>query len=495
MSNLRSGVMARTGLGDLLGEAADGVVRFRTVPYATPPVGELRFAPPAPPAAWKGVRDARAGGPIAPQPPSRLRMAMGEFERVQSEDCLTLAIATPAVDNRRRPVIVWLHGGAYLSGAGSLDWYDGGPLAKAGDVVVVGVNYRLGPLGFLQFPGLSDGMMGLHDMVAALRFVHDHIAAFGGDPGCVTLMGQSAGGGAIMRLLDFSTTEDLFHRVIAQSAPLLPGPNEAEATRRARRFMQLLGIDPDAVDAGERLRTAPIEALIAQQSVLARELSRFGSIEPAFPPCFDNYTPDYAERVARAAVARGVEMLTGSTREEMNAFFVADPAMADPDQAAVAEWFEALAGSADAIETYRRRRPGGTTRDLFGDLMTDYRFLLPSLDLAGRVTASGGRAFLYQFNWAGRNSPWKACHCVELPFAFGTLPAWNAPMLQGLDHGEYVALSATMMAAWSAFAHRGDPSLPELAWPPYGVGRETMCLGSVVGVMGDPAGVAWKVSS
>jgi para-nitrobenzyl esterase len=491
---MNSGVMARTGLGDLLGEAIDGVVRFRTVPYATPPVGALRFAPPAPPESWSGVLDARASGPIAPQPPSRLRLAMGEFERAQSEDCLTLAITTPAADNARRPVIVWLHGGAYLSGAGSLEWYDGGPLAKAGNVVVVGVNYRLGPLGFLQFPGLCDGMMGLHDMVAALRFVRDHIASFGGDPGCVTLMGQSAGGGAIMRLLDFPATTGLFHRVIVQSGPPRPGPDATEATRRARRFMQLLTIDPDAPDAGERLRTAPVEALIAQQSVLARELSQFGSIEPAFPPCFDNYTPDFTERVAHAITARGVEMMIGTTSEEMNAFFVADPAMADPDPEAVSGRFEALTGSADAIEAYRKRRPGGTLRDLFGDLMTDYRFLLPSLDLARRVTVNGGRAFVYQFNWGGTDSPWKACHCIELPFVFGTLPAWNAPMLQGLGQAAYAGLSATMMATWSAFAHGGDPSLPGLAWPPYGTGRETMCLGSVVGVVGDPAGLAWKVA-
>jgi para-nitrobenzyl esterase len=494
MNDQATAVKTRTSLGEIQGEAEDGVVRFRTVPYAIPPVGALRFAPPLPPKPWAGCLDARWAGPIAPQPPSRLRMAMGEFEREQSEDCLTLAISTPAVDSKRRPVIVWLHGGAYLSGAGSLDWYDGGPLAKAGDVVVVGVNYRLGPLGFLQFPGLSDGMMGLHDMVAALRFVQDHIAAFGGDPDRVTLMGQSAGGGAIMRLLDLALTEGLFHRVIVQSGPPRPGPKAAEATRRTRRFMQLLDIDPDAADAGELIRRAPVEALIAQQSVLARELAQFGSIEPAFPPCFDNYTPNFAEQLAQKIASRGIEMVIGTTTEEMNAFFVADPAMANPDKAAVAERFNVLTGSADTMETYRRHRPGGTLRELLGDVTTDYRFTLPSLDLAQRVNAIGGRAFVYVFNWSGPNSPWKACHCIELPFTLGTLPAWNAPMLEGLEQATYDGLSATMMAAWSAFARSGDPSLSDLAWPSYGVGRETMCFGSTVCVIGDPAGVAWKVA-
>jgi len=495
MSGITPGVLAHTSLGDLLGEAADGVVRFRTVPYAAPPIGDLRFKLPEPPAPWSGIRDARAPGPIAPQPPSRLRMAMGEFERTQSEDCLTLAIATPAADGGRRPVIVWLHGGAYLSGAGSLDWYDGGPMAKAGAVVVVGVNYRLGPLGFLQFPGLADGMMGLHDMVAALRFVREHIAAFGGDPECVTLMGQSAGGGAIMRLLDFKTTEGLFRRVIAQSGPPRPGPNEAEATRRTRRYMRLLGIDPDTADAGEQLRSAPVDALIAQQSVLARELSRFGSIEPAFPPCFEAYGADYLDRLARAATTRGVEVVIGTTREEMNSFFVADPAMVDPDPAAVADWFREYTGSAATIEAYRIHRPGGTLRDLFGDLMTDYRFLLPSLEFARLVTANGGRAFVYQFEWGGTTSPWKAGHCIELPFVFGTLPAWNAPMLNDLTRAEYDALSAIIMAAWCGFARSGDPSLPSLEWPPYGADRMTMRYGQIVGVVGDLAGVGWKTAS
>ncbi len=484
-------VQIRTGLGEILGEQADGVIRFRIVPYARPPVGDLRFAPPKPPLPWSGVLDARAVGPIAPQPQSRLRMAMGDFQREQSEDCLTLAISTPAITGKR-PVVVWLHGGAYLSGAGSLDWYDGGPLARAGDVVVVGVNYRLGPLGFLHYPGLSDGMMGLHDMVAALQFVRDHIASFGGDPDCVTLMGQSAGGGAILRLIDFDNTEGLFHRVIVQSGPPRPGPTAAEASRRTRRYMEILGIDADAPDAGEQLRRAPLDQLITQQMTVARELSRFAAIEPAFPPCFDNYAPDYADRVAAGIVSRGIELMIGTTSEEMNAFFLADPSMTSPDPAAVAERFETLGGSAGTLEAYRRHHPGGSLRDLLGDLITDHRFVLPSLDLAQRVRAHGGSAFVYEFNWSGPNSKWKACHCIELAFCFGTLPAWNAPMLEGLDPGMYAELSATMMAAWSGFAHRGDPSLPDLAWPQYGAGRETMCFGNAVRVVGDQAGLAWK---
>lgn len=466
---------ATTSLGTLQGLATDGVVRFRAVPYAAPPLGARRFAPPAPPAPWEGLRDATRHGLIPPQPPSRLRLAMGEFSREQGEDCLTLTIATPAPDAARRPVLVWLHGGAWLSGAGSLDWYDGGPLAKSGDVVVVGVNYRLGPLGFLHYPGLADGMMGLHDIVAALRFVRAEILAFGGDPDNVTLMGQSAGAGGILRLMLMDSAAGLFHRAIVQSGAVR-GLAAGAATARARRLMQLVGIDPDNPEAAAQLQGAPAEQLITLQMTIARENAKFAGTDPAFPPVFDDFdtAEQVADRIAAAAQARGIDFIIGTTREEMHAFFVADPAMATPDPDAVAERFASLAGSADAVASYRRRRPGGTIRDLLGDLVTEHRFRGPALDLAERLVQAGRRVFLYQFDWSPADSPWQACHCIELPFMFGTGPAWDAPMLAGMDGGEYAGLSATMMAAWAGFARGGNPALADLPWPSAAPGRQPM---------------------
>src|SRR5260221_464693 len=179
-------LVVRTGAGDLRGARVNGIAVFRGVPYAAAPVGELRFAPPQPVPAWRGVRDAVKDGPIAPQGRSRLAHVMGDFERPQSEDCLTLNIWTPAADSKKRPVLVWVHGGAFASGAGSLPWYSGERFAANGDVVVVSMNYRLGALGFLCLPGISDGNLGLLDQVAGLRFARDNIAAFGGDPDNVT---------------------------------------------------------------------------------------------------------------------------------------------------------------------------------------------------------------------------------------------------------------------------------------------------------------------
>lgn len=480
-----------TSIGTVQGLREDGVLRFRAVPYAAPPVGALRFAPPEPPVAWDGVRDVSRHGPIPPQPPSRLRAAMGEFDRVQNEDCLTLAIATPAADDRRRPVLVWLHGGAWLSGAGSLDWYDGAALARFGDVVVVGVNYRLGPLGFLHYPGLADGMMGLHDMVAALRFVRANIARFGGDPDCVTLMGQSAGGGAVLRLLLMEETRGLFHRAIVQSGSVRRGLSSDAATLRARRLMQLLNIDPDGTDAAERLRGAPVGQMITLQMQIARENARFAEPDPAFPPVFDDFGSEsaFSDRIAAAAAERGIDFVIGTTREEMHAFLVADPAMATPDADAVAERFATLAGRSDAIEAYRRRRPGGDLRDLLADLVTDYRFLFPALGVAERLARAGRNAFVYQFDWSADGSPWQACHCIELPFVFGTRAAWDAPMLAGVRADEYAGISGSMMAAWCGFARTGVPAVQDLTWPAYEPGqRWTMRFGRITGAVGDLAG-------
>jgi para-nitrobenzyl esterase len=209
--------IADTSLGSLRGLWGDQVAVFRNVPYATAPTGDRRFAPPAPSVPWVEMRDASRHGPIAPQPPSRLRIAMGNFDRSQDEDCLSLTICTPAPDGKPRPVLVWLHGGAWISGAGSLDWYDGARLAREGGIVFVGVNYRLGALGWLHRPGIVDEEAGTLDMIAALSWVRDHIAAFGGDPGCVTVMGQSAGATSIGRLAMLPEARDLFHRAIMQS--------------------------------------------------------------------------------------------------------------------------------------------------------------------------------------------------------------------------------------------------------------------------------------
>ena len=360
--------VAKTALGDLQGVSADGVVAFRGVPYAAPPLGSLRFAAPEPFPAWSGLHDATRDGPIAPQPPSRLRAAMGNFTRVQDEDCLTLTIWTPAPDHGARPVMVWLHGGAWSSGAGSLGWYDGAVLARENGVVVVGVNYRLGALGYLCCPGISDGNLGTLDQIAALRWVHENISAFGGDPARVTVVGQSAGAATIGRLIADPAARPLFRRAILQSGGFGRGPlSREEASEIGEQFVRLLDIDPHASDAAAAMREVPPARLVEAHGKLARSRASFAETTPPFMPISDAPMTS-AELIGAIANGAGdLDVIIGATRDEVHAFFAADPAMANPADDAVAETFARVCGTADAMERYRARRPGGSVMDLLAD--------------------------------------------------------------------------------------------------------------------------------
>ena len=481
--------VADTALGDVRGAWGDGIAVFRGVPYAEPPVGELRFAATAPVQEWSGLRDATRHGPIAPQLPSRLNVAMGSYSRPQDEDCLTLTICTPAPDARARPVVVWLHGGAWISGAGSLDWYDGSALARDGDIVFVGVNYRLGALGWLHRAGLVDTEAGTSDMIAALTWVRDHIAGFGGDPGRVTVMGQSAGATSIGRLLTLPEARPLFHRVIMQSGGFGRGAyTSTMATGRADQLLGLLGIDPQAGDALARLRAVPVPRLLQAQGDLARANARFAQTMPPFMPVLPSPMTQAEMLGAIADGADGKDVLIGATADEVHAFYAGDPTMTNPAPDAVVARF----GGEAELARYRARRPGASAMDLLADLGTDETFLLPAMCLAETIAARGGRAFAYLFDWAAPGSRFRSCHCIELPFVFGTFPAWrDAAMLAGGDAREMVELSAAMRGAWIAFVRGGAPahdSLPD--WPLHdAVRRPTMRFGGRIGVVGNPAGL------
>jgi para-nitrobenzyl esterase len=476
--------------GALRGAWDNGVAVFRGVPYAAAPLGDRRFAPPEPAPPWSGLCDARRHGPIAPQLPSRLAVAMGEFDRSQDEDCLTLTICTPAPDGKARPVLVWLHGGAWISGAGSLDWYDGARLAREGDLVFVGVNYRLGALGWLHRPGMIDTEPGTLDMIAALRWVRDHIAAFGGGPGNVTVMGQSAGATSIGRLAMLPEVRALFHRAIMQSGGFGRGAyTSAMATQRADQFQRLLDIDPGSGEALARLRAMPVPRLLAAQAELARDNARFAQTMPMFMPVLPSAMTQSAMLAAIADGLDGKPVLIGATADEVHAFYAANPAMQDPPEDAVVTRF----GGAAELARYQAHRPGGSAMDLLADLGTDETFLLPAMRLAEAIARRGGSAYAYLFDWAPPASRFRSCHCIELPFVFGTFPAWaSAEMLAGGDTRQMQALSAAVRRSWIGFVRGGDPSHEAMPpWPRYDDARRpTMRLGGRIGVVGDPAGLA-----
>ena len=412
---------------------------------------------------------------------------MGDYVREQSEDCLTLTICTPAPDSRARPVLVWLHGGAWISGAGSLDWYDGEHLSREGDIVFIGVNYRLGALGWLHRSGIVDTDSGSSDMIIALTWVRDHIASFGGDPRCVTVMGQSAGATSIGHMLMQPNARPLFQRAIVQSAGFGRGAYTAEmATQRADQYLRLLDIDPQKADALSRLRTIDVPSLLAAQAELARAGARFAQTMPPFMPVLPTAMTQAEMLNAIADGADGKDVLVGATADEVHAFFAADPAMNDPSVDAVAARF-----SDDAkLARYRSRRPGASAMDLLADLSTDETFVLPAMRVADAVARRNGNVYAYLFDWAPAASPFRACHCIDLPFVFGTFAAWHdAPMLAGGDTTQMAALSTTMRRAWIAFTRTGDPTHDALpAWPRHDPARRpTMRFGSRIGVMGDPA--------
>jgi para-nitrobenzyl esterase len=459
------------GLGSVRGAAADKVIAFRAIPYAAPPVQQLRFAPPAPPVPWGGVRDATRDGPIAPQTASRVDAAMGPITAPQDEDCLTLTIWTPA-DAAKAPVMVWLHGGGFLTGAGSLPWYDGAGLASRHDVVVVGVNYRLGALGFLSLPGRLPGNLAILDEIAALRWVRENIAVFGGDPDRVTVMGQSGGAHNIASLLATDGTKRLFRRAILQSPPLAIGlmaPDEA--ARRGGTYVRHLGLDAHAPDLLARLRALPVKDLLDAQVKTMIELSATGrgDLRPPFLPAAStphDFPGDMLlAKAAANAAARGIDILTGWTRDEANLYVAGNPAIGTMSEGALAAAASAMGGDAAAamIAAARRQRPGAPPGQIFLDLVTETTFRRPCLRMAELIAQGGGRAFVYRFDWQSPDPALGACHCLDIPFMFGTWGAWgNASMMAGADAAAVETLSADMMRRWTGFAADGDPGFA--AW-------------------------------
>lgn len=492
---LQKGVpIARTALGELRGVFRDGIAAFHGVPYATPPVGDLRFAPAVPIRPWSGQRDATRHGPIAPQLPGRLAAVAGaEIPRQQGEDCLTLTICTPAPDAKARPVLVWLHGGAWMFGSGSSPQYDGARLACEGNLVVVGVNYRLGALGWLYRPGVVDAELATSDMLAALAWVRDHIAGFGGDPSRVTLMGQSAGAMSIARLIMLPDARGLFKRVIMESAGLGRGfLTPAGAARIADQFLSLLDIDPDSVDALAQLRAVEVSRLLKAQGEVTQAHVRFAETAPAFmgvlPACLTQpaLIAALAEGVGQGAKSGDRDVLIGTVADEVHAHYGAHPLMQEPSFDAVI----AAAGGEEVLARYGARRPGGTLVQLLADLATEEIYLGPAMQLADAVAAQGGNVYTYLFDWAPPPSRFGSCHNIELGFVFGTFEAWRgSPMLAGGDPAQMEDLSAAMRSAWIAFVHHGSPEHDQLpSWPRYDVTkRPTMRFGSRIGAVYNPS--------
>ncbi len=510
--------VVETTHGPVAGVREDGLHFFRGIPFAAPPVGALRWLAPRPVAPWREVRQATAFGPVSPQNPIVIGIG-NDLDRVageQSEDCLYLNVCTPGLDNARRPVMVWIHGGGFVMGAGTMPLNDPRFLARRGDVVVVSLNYRMANFGFLRLEGITGGAIpasgneGLLDQVAALEWVRDNIARFGGDPGNVTVFGQSAGAISIGMLLGMPAAGGLLHRGILQSGACHTVQPAELADRIAVFVLESAGVpadDPAAIRALPTARLVEIEARMSSPATANPELG----LTPFEPNVDGRVLPRPPIDAVRAGAAAGIDILVGATLDEYKPYGETFEGLDEMDHATVAavaaaEYgriegrnlsaeIEALAGAYREARTAKGLsvEPGG----LYLVLEGDRNFWMQGILLADAQTPHPGRVFNYMFTW---ESPWRdgafgAYHGIESGFVFGTIDATDTRAHHG-EGPEADALAAFCQDAWLNFARTGDPSGPGVGhWPEYGTERNTMVLGArreVVRNFNEPERRAWE---
>jgi len=485
--------------GRIVGVREEGVSVFRGVPYAQPPVGPLRFRPPVEGAPWEGVRQARSFGSIAHQFPTDLEQMQGRLDLPQSEDCLTLNIWTPEPDTARRPVMVWIHGGAYLNGTGAAEWFDGTSFATRHDVVLVTINYRLAVFGYLHLAGVApeevgSGNCGLLDQIAALKWVADNIAAFGGDPGNVTVFGESAGAMSVGVLLGTPEAAGLFHRAILQSGAASNVTTAEDATSVAVALLAALGLSPD--DEGvARLRELPATEIMAAYGAVAVSHApdmAAARVVPTFAPVVDGVVlPQEPLRAIREGASSSVPIIIGTNRDEMEVMRLLDKSIYDFGDDEIERRAVSLFGdlSGPALALYRGPERG-TTENVWTAVDSDRTFLMPALALADAHGAAGGATWMYRFTWTttafgGRMG---AVHTLEIPFVFNNFDLGASPELTGGPPASAPALGERMHRTWAHFARHGDPTNVAIpAWTPYEPQeRATMIFDTECAMVSDP---------
>jgi para-nitrobenzyl esterase len=457
-------LLVETRFGLVRGRLDRGVTVFRGVPYAAPPVGPLRFKPPARCAHWSGVLECGEPGPAAPQNEARLAM-FGAREVPQSEDCLRLDIWSAGFEGTPRPVLVFVHGGSFCEGAASDPGTRGRRLARGGDMVVVSLQYRLGALGFLdpadlpRDAGLADANLGLLDQIAALEWVREEIDAFGGDAQNVAIFGEGAGATSVACLMASPRARGLFRRAILSSGALRVDARE-DSTRATRGFLSALGLKP--ADA-RKLVDLPVATLLEAQR-------RAGVLRPAVDGALLAQTPLAA---ARAGTMPRMPVLIGTNRDETRVLEFEDPRVGALGRDTLLARLRELGLDAELVElavaAYASARPGASPAALFHAIESDRRFRVPALRLAESLVAAGAPVYVYEFAFSGRSAqgPTGAFHGLEQPFVFGTRRIHPLGALVE-DGPDAKSLSRRMRDAWTAFTRNGDPRSPLVGpWPAY----------------------------
>jgi para-nitrobenzyl esterase len=475
-----------TKSGKLEGNIENGLFVFKGIPYAEPPVGDLRWMPPQPVKKWDGVREAKNFGAIAPQ----TVVPLGPFvqgTQPQSEDCLFLNIWTSGLDNARRPVMVWIHGGAFTIGSGSDPMYTSGVLPKRGNIVFVSINYRLGILGFLRLKDVTGGKIsatgneGLMDQVAALKWVKENIAAFGGDPNNVTVFGESAGGMSIGCLMSMPSTKGLFHKGILESGVGSAAVSLNVANAGAKAFLKAANMTKDDSKALQSL--TPAQLLEVEKKMMALGVDEDGDVKitVTVPVIDGEIIPDVPNKLARQGYSKDIVTIIGTNLEEWKLFAMMQPAGGQMDEARMLKRLTALMpmesakSLAAAYKTAREKRGEPTApSDIFSAIQGDSMFRIPALELVEAQQANKQKVYQYLFTWKSpaMGGALGACHALEIGFVFGNYNDMFCGTGPDADN-----LAKCIQDAWLAFAHTGDPSNEYIGkWPVYGSKRMTMIL-------------------
>jgi para-nitrobenzyl esterase len=493
-------IEAQTGAGRVGGTTSGGVHVFKGIPYGAPTAGEHRFKPPRPPAAWTGVRDATRFGPTAPQrshaemggaassdPEVLARMSqfgallhgMAGDEPAQSEDCLVLNVWTANLDaSRSRPVMVWIHGGAFESGSGSWPLYDGTPLAAADDAVVVTINHRLGVLGFLYLDEVGgeaysgSGNAGMLDIVQALQWVRDNIANFGGDPSKVLVFGGSGGASKTATLLGMPSAQGLFHRGALLSGPLVRVRTAAFAQSITEQLLERLRIPRSQL---QQLHALPYQKLLEAAAQLAMPISA-GLAGGATPEAFMPMQPvvDGASLPAQpmdpaSPFGRSVQTMVGSTKDDMKMMMLGMPWFGKLTAAELRPFAVATFGASGEamLAAYERAYPSASPTELACQFVTDRVMWAGSIDWAERKAAGGGApVYVYRFDFETpiMGGLLGATHGGDIPFALNN---YRCTPMAG-DRPENEAMGKLMSRAFVRFADCGDPNHADMpAWRPY----------------------------
>lgn len=488
-----SSPIAETAHGRVQGYVEDGINVFKGIPYGAPTGGRRRFLPAMDPEPWSGVRESVEYGRTAAQ--------WQGGEAIGSEDCLALNLFTPAIDDGgRRPVMVWLHGGGFSTLSGSSPLYDGVNICQRGDVVLVSLNHRLNIFGFMHLGDVAGGAFsgsgnaGMLDIVHALQWIRDNIEQFGGDPGNVTIFGESGGGRKVSTLLAMPDAKGLFHRAIIQSGPGMTLQPRDRAHELALAVLRELDIRPG--DTG-RLQSVPAGRLLQAYNTVSTRLdsdARFKGVneQHGFVPTVGiDSLPRYAFNPDATPVSANVPILIGSNRHEYAYFGGRDPVVQRNEltEEALTERVRMIAGNAAdrVLDVYRRTYPGESPSWLWILMTSDRTYRFDSITIAQRRAMAQEQApvWMYLFEWETPASDMRAHHALEIGFAFD-----NTSRVPGMSGGgeQAAALAGRMSNAWISFARNGNPNTPSLpAWPDYSIDhRPTMLFNNEPRVVSDP---------